>query len=85
MKALDFLKQLTSENLDMEQCGTANGENINIIGTSRYFGCEGKAVVKFDKDYFYFYGEEDYFFSFLSQPNITLPTETGSVYLWEIE
>lgn len=87
MKALDFLTQLTKENLNIEYGSTVSGKAIIDAGPLGYFGVDiASKDIKNDKNYFYWYGEIDYFFSFMESPNIILPiNETECIYIWEIE
>lgn len=87
MKAIDFIRHLCGENLDLEQCGTAQGECIINAGPYRYFGSESSGQgIESGKNYFYWYGDVDYYFGFLDKADIVLPIDdTECVYLWEIE
>ena len=87
MKAIDFMRQLCGENLDLEQCGIAQGERINSEGPYRYFGANSSGEgIRADKDYFYWYGDVDYYFGFMDKADFVLPMDdTECVYLWEIE
>lgn len=88
MKAIEILDAVLREGLSTEQMGIFYGANLIDFSAEHYFKAEiesGEILPGFD--YLYYYGQEEFAFSFLQEPDAIMveDDETTYVCLWKIE